>query len=664
MLLGDEALAALANKGLVRRARKDLETNPPKLTETGGDKVTIQVEDCTVELAEIPSQSKCTCPASGVCRHILSALLFLRESQSPAALAAPALFDSAELLSITDETLAKWAGKPLMQRAKLALHIGLPAEFDEQGSLVIRLPTWNTVCHWMPGGGLEGMLCSCHTPGPCVHRVAAILTYLLARGQRAAEPPPALEAAAETPRTRSEVLDSVGRLLCETVSLGLSRLSPATVDRLRTLAISAHGVDLPRMQRLLDSLAHDAVQHLERHAQASSAGLLGKAAQIEALRCALKQPTAALVGQHRSHYEKVGDVKLIGMGARKFRTASGYIGLTVYFWDQLIKNWTTWTSVRPIAVPGFDPAKQYTQDGPWIGCQSPHQACRSVVRLTGTWRNHAGRLSARSSTRALVLGPSNPSAVPGFDQWSEIAPRAQRLFGGGLGGPLQQDEVVFLHPQVWAPPQFDQVRQELVRFLIDKTGRALPLVLPHTSFTEEAIGVLEQYQPTAPRPVLGLLRLDADRLSVEPIAFYVDNDIFNFTLDVNVDPKKTAQPAPAAEEEEEDEETEEIPIAPSSSPLGQLLARSAEQLESVAEGGLRSVRNIDTLRNLVHQADGVGLASLSRPIARLADQLDQIRKSVETDPTIAAGTLLRAYYVVSFAAAQEAVTGATAAIGS
>ena len=82
----DDALAALANKGLVRRARKDLEAAKPSILAPQQGALRLQVEDCTVDLAIMPGQSKCSCPASGICRHILVGLLFVRES----ALAAPA----------------------------------------------------------------------------------------------------------------------------------------------------------------------------------------------------------------------------------------------------------------------------------------------------------------------------------------------------------------------------------------------------------------------------------------------------------------------------------------------------------------------------------------------------------------------------------------------
>ncbi len=70
-LLDDEALASLANKGLLRRAKNDLQTHAPTVIEPVEDVVRFQVEDCTVELAEIIAHSRCSCPAGGACRHIL-----------------------------------------------------------------------------------------------------------------------------------------------------------------------------------------------------------------------------------------------------------------------------------------------------------------------------------------------------------------------------------------------------------------------------------------------------------------------------------------------------------------------------------------------------------------------------------------------------------------
>jgi hypothetical protein len=539
--------------------------------------------------------------------------------------------------------------------------MGVTAEFDESAVLAIRFLTWNVVCRWMPGGGLAGIICSCHAPGLCEHRVAAVLAYQSAHGLRQIRAESTvLEASVGAPRTREEILESVGVVLREMVGLGLARLSRSTEDRLRTLAVSAHGVDLPRLERSLRSLADEVGLALSRDAQAASSNLLATAARIEALRSALICPTRDFVGVHRSRYEKVGDIELVGLGARQWRTRSGYQGLTVYFWDRSAKQWATWTDSRPVTVPDFSPLGRYQQDGPWSGCPSPVQACRNVIRLMSGWRNYAGRLSGRPGTRCLILESTDSSQIPGIvTSWTELADRAARLFGGGLKERSEQHEVVLLQPATWGPGQFDSIRQEFVQPILDRAGRPLMLIVPHTPQTENAIAILEQQDPTQTRCLLGILRLERETLAVDPIALHQEKNIINLTLDGLPSTKPVASTAGDVEEEaQEAEEPEEM--AASSSALGLLLVRIAEQFESAAEGGLRSARNMDVLRGFAAQANALGLTICAKLVARLASQLDQLRKSVEPDTGHAATTLLRGYYVLRFAAAQEILSSATA----
>jgi hypothetical protein len=663
-LLDDEALAALASKGLVRRARNDLQSSPPKLIEPSDDKVRLQVEEYTVELAEIATQFGCTCPATGACRHIVTAILFLRESSAAAPPANQRKPSTAadEMLAVTDEALEKWAGKALIRRAIQILANDVRAEFEETKTLVIRFSNWNVTCRWIPGYELSGMICSCHAAGPCAHRVAAVMAFQSARGRRQiVSTPTALDAPSGAPRTRLEVLESIGSVLHESVSLGLSRLSSASEARLRTLAVSAHGVDLPRLERMLHALADEVALWLRRDAQASTTNLLTTASRIEALRRALANPSAGLVGVHRSRYDKVGDIDFVGMGARQWQTRSGYCGVTVYFWDRSRNAWATWTESRPVGQAGFDPISRYHQDGPWDGCDSPSQASRHVMRLLPTWRNRAGRLSGRTATRCVIVRKSDSSQMPSpITAWSELAERAGRLFAGGLQTRAEQDEIVFLRPERWSPAAFDTVRQVLVQQVFDVVGRALLLVTPHSRQTENAIRILEQHNPETTWGLVGLLRLDGERLVAEPVTIHGETSI-NLNLD-GLPANKVAGHARSTDAEEPELEEPALELLESTSSLGILLTRGRGELEAVAEGGLRSFRDIDRLRTISNQCDSLGLASVARPIARLADELDQVRKSIGTGTSSPAGTLLCAYYVVTLAAAQEVVAQATAPI--
>lgn len=681
----DEALAALANKGLVRRAHKDLESAAPKVLGPDGERLRLEVGDATVAIDPTPSRSACSCPAGGACRHILAALIHLRDNATATGVVSaeggerapiagePAPTAAEEMRALGDEVLTKWAGKAMVGRAARALLHGLTVEFEEAGAVVARFPTRNVTCRWMPGGGLAGMVCSCHAPEACEHKVAAVLAMQAASGLRSLEEiePTAREASADAPRTRAEVLEAVGDVARKLVGLGTTRLSRATGERLRTLAVSAHGVDLPRLERLLRALADEVELGLARAAQADGPALLARTAQVEALAHAIRtRPMPVLIGEHRTAYEAVGDIEIVGLGARRWRARSGYAGLTVYFWDRSARRWASWTEARPLTTGGLDPEARYESEGPWTGLASPAAASRHVLRLSGAYRNRNGRLSGRASTRALPIGASDPHAIPGrVDRWAELVGRARLLFGGGFRDSTEQDELVLLAPAAWGPAEFDPVRQELVRTVLDVEGQPIPLVLRQTPETQDAVDALEAHDPATTHFVLGILRLDAGRLAVEPIALHHPKGVFNLTLDA-ASRSHTSRPAysrsatPEVDEDDSESSAEDDAPAPSSTRLGVLLDALASHLETIGEGGLAAFRTVGALRGLADRAEALGLSSCGRSVGIVIEHLERQRRGESIDLDVAARDLLRAYHVLRLAAAQEAVAAATARLAA
>ncbi len=679
----DDALAALASKGLVRRARKDLETVRPQILDPAdaAELLRVQLADAVAELALPPAQSRCDCPASGICRHILAALIFLKESAAEpggsasagntvgaepdaAPIAASAV---ADVMALDDDAIDKWAGKALVARARKALALGLPVEFEAGERVAARLPTRNVTCRWMPGCGPAGMVCSCHEPRVCEHRVTVVLALQAARGTRVLDDAGniALAEAAGAPRSREDVLASVGSVVAELVALGLSRLSRASAERLRTLAISAHGVDLPRLERLLAGLAAEVELALARDAQADSASLLAQAARVEALRRGLaRRPNPRLIGQHMTSYEPVGDIELVGMGARTWRSPSGFTGLTVYFWDSSARNWATWTDTRPLTTSGFDPLLRYRADGPWPGLASPAEASRNSLRLIGAWRNRQGRLSGRPTTRAIPIGQADVAGVPvRLEHWDALAYLARQLFGGGFQDRSEQDSIVFLAPARWGPALFDEVRQELLRCVWDREGRPLLLALRHDKGTEGAVTTLLGHDASATQSVLGLLRLRGDRLSVEPITLHTENGPINLTLEGAAIAPAEVPETPGGEIGEQEEDPDAgVEAEPSSTNLGRLLSLLATRLLAIAEGGLAAYRAIPELHALGLRTEALGLACCGTAVGRVVSALEAQRRGELIDPTPAARDLLAAYHVVRLSLIQESIALATAAI--
>ncbi|MCY2964165.1 MAG: SWIM zinc finger family protein, partial [Planctomycetota bacterium] len=293
----DDALAALANKGLLRRAQKDLETQRPTLAEVTDTHVRLTTKEATVVIPELLVKSTCTCPASGICRHVLSALVALRDAQfmggpyyaapqsaqpagspvdssatdvppivksenrpetAPVDRAASVASPAEVLGSVSDEELQKWAGKATYRKGVTLLTNSPNRQVEAGSTLVVKFPDRNLVCRWIPSSGLVGMVCSCQAENVCEHVVAAVLAYQMALGREAVTAVDrVLAESSGAPRTRAEVLESVGNVLREIIVVGCSRMAPASSQRLTTLAVSAHGVDLPRLERQIRGLAKE-----------------------------------------------------------------------------------------------------------------------------------------------------------------------------------------------------------------------------------------------------------------------------------------------------------------------------------------------------------------------------------------------------------------------
>src|SRR6185295_9200499 len=113
----------------------------------------------------------------------------------------------------------------------------------------------------------------------------------------------------------------------------------------------------------------------------------------------------------------------VGAAAWPWRTASGYEGLTVLFWDPSAKRWNSWTESRPRhQLADFKPAARYTQPGPWDGAESPRQLARSCFRLMNARRNAGNRLSGSSKSRMLVTGPAGlkEQGLVAIDDWTQL----------------------------------------------------------------------------------------------------------------------------------------------------------------------------------------------------------------------------------------------------
>lgn len=123
--LTEDSLSALANRGIVKRAAREVaDGKGPTLTEGDDDTVTGTFADGTVVVlapGATIEESSCTCPASGVCRHRVMVVLAYRDR---AANESPATWTPA---GFTDDALEALLGSRVLAVARRAMRTGYRA---------------------------------------------------------------------------------------------------------------------------------------------------------------------------------------------------------------------------------------------------------------------------------------------------------------------------------------------------------------------------------------------------------------------------------------------------------------------------------------------------------------------------------------------------------
>lgn len=75
-----DSLATYANTGLVRRALKDIEAGKVILQTERSEHITIESDGQQVGLSSAGLvNASCSCPATGACKHIVAAVLYLQQ---------------------------------------------------------------------------------------------------------------------------------------------------------------------------------------------------------------------------------------------------------------------------------------------------------------------------------------------------------------------------------------------------------------------------------------------------------------------------------------------------------------------------------------------------------------------------------------------------------
>jgi hypothetical protein len=504
----DAALETLTNKGIVRRAAKDVEGGKVTITEETEARIVASADGETVELdAGGPRKARCSCPAAGMCRHRIAAVLALRvaaapltndtqDQGSPETGTAPVADPLAEIVALGPAVIAKWAGKPNLRAAVELLADAIAPEIRRDGAaLVIRLSPHEPEVRWLAGQGLDGMVSKASGARLKSLHAAAVLAARRAHGvEDAAAFPDAAAAGPEVPD--ATYLEEVRRTLRDAVFTALNQAPPVLEERLLTLSISSRADALPRLGRQLRQVAAGMRQKREREFAFSAADALSLLAGAHALAEALSRPQppdrlAVLKGAVRQDYEAAGSLSLFGLGASLWHTRTGARGVTGYFYAAEQQRILTASLARSSERDAsFDPARAYASERIWHAAPL-RELIRSKMDLIGGGLSPDGRISLGTAAHANATPwlPVRETCLEWpvtFTDWMALQGAMQARFDDRLAGPHAGPALVMLAPALHAKMIFDAIAQEHAWGLADAAGHWIAITLPH----DEALAMI------------------------------------------------------------------------------------------------------------------------------------------------------------------------------
>jgi hypothetical protein len=612
--------------------------------ELSGEAVRINVPPFVVSmLAAGPAQATCTCPAPGICHHILIAGLFLQSQVPSSATKVVSSPDGIrdEIGFFTPERLKTWAG-PSDYRAGVALFekntLAPSVEYGE--TVLIRLMPSNIEARYVLHGGLDGMVLRSQTKRVAVAAILALRKSLGFDLPVIAAQQQSLIEVSGTPRSPKEILESAGGVLEDAIKIGLSHASPVLVDRLVTLAVSAQGANLPRVSLSLKTVADEVDSMLKREARADESRLLLLMARVYALMEALRRggdnPRIDFAGVNRATYVDVPEIELFGVGAHTWKTGSGYEGLTVLFWSNQSKEFLSWAAARP-GTQKFDPRQRFYGEGPWDGTQSPQHAATSHLKLRNARRTASGRLSGSTKTSALVLAPTPLQALDFADRlftsWRALELYLRGKQPLGLRDPNPLELIVILEPAYFGTRKYDVISQSFAWHVYDRADEPVVMSLPFRDWSQDAIHVLEALEPKENSGWRIVVRaaLRDGALSVEPISILrpeiADHPVFQLAFDVapanSATGTRFAAPATADDDDPAGEDTllEDESVESGYARVSQSISELGRQLVSLAEMGCQNAErsNREQFTKWHSDLSSSGLTLLAGAAILLAD---------------------------------------------
>lgn len=520
----DDYLIGISNKGIVKRAYKDLEGATP-LVNWEEESASVSLGEETCRICVPLGESSCSCPSRSICRHVVSAILWLK-TQSKVEQEEP---EKEAVIEESKEEIVEVAGKTKEDKG---IEI---AEKPKQELLDVPLKKLRTACgtkryrmfcQKLKSGEKPELIesstvtvtflkeeikvklleplsystCSCHKKELCSHKAEAILWYQIEKGKlKEKEIEKELEADKTWDKEQiKELAVSMKEVIKEQFLTGLSRMSPTAEDTMERMAIICHEGNLPEFESRFRQLRGEYELYFKRNISFETGSLrkkflelYHKADQLE--HADTMEEISRLAGEFRDGYDPIGDLKLMGVGQRHMKSKSGYEGETYYFLELDTAEIYTFTDLRPTFYEGRKrtPQAGMRMEAPWGLMCNREEMTHMMFHLTNAKSTKDNKLSVSKETKGEVIGEGIYDH-PIFDHL--IACNYEELLKEQFSKGIQEEknQLVFVKAEQIGEAEFDSVNQVFHMELFDTLQNKIYVTVHYSPEEKLLIQVLEK----------------------------------------------------------------------------------------------------------------------------------------------------------------------------
>lgn len=508
-LFNEDYLIALGNKGLYKRASKELEKNPDPVYEVKDDCIEFEIEGNKVSIGE---ENKCTCISRSTCKHIILAYLYLKSnSQSILGIGEGEVEEvRANFDYLLEFDYAKLS-KALLNRYKKALRrieLNFPYSVTEGNVIEVQFDT-NKIRFFPDKEAIEAV-CTCKSRDMCSHKIEAIAYYRNYKGMK-----DSIEELIEF--SREELADfSHGTLDTEEtvdnlLNIGLVRYKDMYL--LEQLGIKLRSYNMPNFEKRVRVLIRELNKFIKKSSNFSlervKKEVIGLKTDSLYLRKAISdreyKKVEELAGKFRSEYMEIPPTTLHSLGYEKWQSPKGK-GETIYFYSKegiYTYNWFANTAYASKEVN-------------WSGGVSFDLLKKGSFEIKNGKADMNRRLSSAKDTSIKPVKESNLEAILkdfSAESWNNVLKkvldnRDDNVFLIGIKEILQGD--------------FDEIRQEKNIRILDRSDNIIEANLKFSNKENQYIANIEKAEKTGDKYeyLLGKIFIEKGKIYLYPLVLY------------------------------------------------------------------------------------------------------------------------------------------------